>query len=464
MTRRWLRLALLLILIHTGSPAYAQESQPTGPIYVVQYGDNLWDIAVRFGLSVEDLVAANNIVDPGQIKEGDQLVIPGLEGIEGILTTQTIPFGESLRSLSLRYAIPESMLARLNHLTSPIELIAGTSLVLPENETSESVGGRFTQPAGLSLLEVALIQKTNPWDIVATNALSGTWSALPGEVYHFPGAAQAGPGAFPAEISAAQIDPEQLVQGKAADIWIDAEQDLSLHGTLNGREFSFFPVDDGRYVALYGIHAMTKPGSYPLVIQGTLPDGTPFGFSQSVMVGSGDYPFDPILNVDPATIDPEVTQPEDAEWAALTSPVTPEKMWEGPLQVPVDPLYADCWPSRFGSRRAYNDNAYDFFHTGLDFCGGVGDAIYAPAAGVVVFSGPLLVRGIATVINHGWGVYTAYLHQSETLVEAGDVVETGQLIGRVGGTGRATGPHLHWEVWVNGVQTDPMDWLEGAYP
>jgi len=68
------------------------------------------------------------------------------------------------------------------------------------------------------------------------------------------------------------------------------------------------------------------------------------------------------------------------------------------------------------------------------------------------------------VIDHGWGVYSAYAHQSEILVNEGDWVEAGQLIGRVGSTGRVTGPHLHWEVIVGGVQVDPMQWLEESFP
>ena len=68
------------------------------------------------------------------------------------------------------------------------------------------------------------------------------------------------------------------------------------------------------------------------------------------------------------------------------------------------------------------------------------------------------------MIDHGWGVYTGYMHQSEILVEAGDFVEKGQLIGLVGGTGRVTGAHLHWEIWVGGVQVDPVEWLENSFP
>jgi murein DD-endopeptidase MepM/ murein hydrolase activator NlpD len=84
---------------------------------------------------------------------------------------------------------------------------------------------------------------------------------------------------------------------------------------------------------------------------------------------------------------------------------------------------------------------------------------------MVVFAGKLTVRGNATMIDHGWGVYSAYMHQSEILVKPGDRVEAGQLIGRVGRTGlRITGPHLHFEMWAGGVQIDPMDWLTQEYP
>jgi murein DD-endopeptidase MepM/ murein hydrolase activator NlpD len=171
-----------------------------------------------------------------------------------------------------------------------------------------------------------------------------------------------------------------------------------------------------------------------------------------------------VLIVSPETIDPAVTKPEDAQWQALATPLTTQKLWDGIFESPTPPEFSDCWPSLFGNRRSYNGSAYDYFHSGLDFCGGVGTEIFAPAAGKVVFAGPLTVRGNATIINHGWGIYSGYMHQSEILIKTGDTVETGQLIGLVGGTGRVTGPHLHWEIWAGGVQVDPMDWLERTFP
>jgi len=83
---------------------------------------------------------------------------------------------------------------------------------------------------------------------------------------------------------------------------------------------------------------------------------------------------------------------------------------------------------------------------------------------VVVFAGPLTVRGNATIIDHGWGVYSGYWHQKEIKVQVGDKVKAGQLIGIIGDTGRVTGPHLHFEMIVNGIQVEPVDWLNQAYP
>ncbi|HRQ24983.1 MAG TPA: M23 family metallopeptidase, partial [Anaerolineales bacterium] len=125
--------------------------------------------------------------------------------------------------------------------------------------------------------------------------------------------------------------------------------------------------------------------------------------------------------------------------------------------------------SRFGNRRTYigtggSNLQVQGFHTGLDFGGGEGLAITSPAAGRVVFAGPLTVRGNATIIDHGWGLYSGFWHQSAIQVQVGQMVQQGEVIGLVGATGRVTGAHLHWELWVNGVQVDPLDWLNQTYP
>jgi murein DD-endopeptidase MepM/ murein hydrolase activator NlpD len=472
---------LIIGLLLPGSYASANSlvtgkvyQQQDGAVYIVQEGDSLWDIAVRFKVSMDDLAKANGISDPSQLVVGQRLVIPGLSGIQGVLTTGTVSYGETLRSLSRRYQVPVETLSKLNHLTSPNELYAGSTLIIPEENSGAGTSRRSLVLPGQSLLESAILDGVSPWNYVIANRLPGTWGALPGDVLHLPGQSESdgenpGPGALPEAISAVKLAPTPVLQGDVTEVVITSTVPVSLTGSLNGHDLHFFASSPVSYTSLQGIHAMTEPGIYSLVLTGTLPAGDPyfgaaFSFTQAVLVSPGNYPFDPVLVVSPETIDPAVTAPEDAQWAALTATATPQKLWEGIFASPAPAPYSDCWPSRYGNRRSYNGSAYTYFHTGLDFCGGVGTEILAPAAGRVVFAGPLTVRGNATVIDHGWGVYSAYLHQSEFKVKVGDLVQQGQVIGLVGGTGRVTGPHLHWEIWAGGVQVDPMLWLQQPYP
>lgn len=468
----WNFFGMLFMIFALASPwGFVHAQEASGPVYVVQEGDSLWDIAQRFRVSMDELAQVNGINDPSQLAVGMRLIIPGLEGIEGELTTRRVVFGEDLKSLSRRYRLPQELLVRLNHLSSPRELFVGASLVLPAMTQEELLPRQRGTLAPLqSLLELAILKGENPWTLLLENDLQGSWQALPGEVLYFSGeATDEGPASLPEVIQAVQLKPERFAQGKVAIIQVEGKTDLSLSGELLEHELHFFSASESAWISLQGIHAMTEPGAYPLLFSGTVNLGSPypplsFAFVQDVLIGSGNYPFDPVLTVSPETIDPAVTRPEDAQWAALADAYTPVRMWEGMFLSPVEALYSECWTSRFGNRRSYNGSAYIYFHSGLDFCGGVGNKIYAPAAGVVVFAGPLTVRGNATMIDHGWGIFTGYLHQSEIFVHVGDHVTAGQLIGLVGGTGRVSGPHLHWEVWAGGVQVDPMDWLLQVFP
>jgi len=215
---------------------------------------------------------------------------------------------------------------------------------------------------------------------------------------------------------------------------------------------------------------MTDPGLVEFSISATAFDGHQWSISQWVVLEPGFYTTNTRLIVDPETIDYQNTQPEDELIKGYITPATDLRHWTGvfvpPVDVPVNySLDPDCITDRFGNRRAYNDGPFNYFHTGLDLsaCGNNLN-IYASAPGIVVFSAPLTVRGTFTLIDHGWGIYSGYGHQAESLVTPGDFVEAGQLIGIIGDTGRVTGPHLHWEIWANGVQVQPLDWLSKVYP
>lgn len=123
-----------------------------------------------------------------------------------------------------------------------------------------------------------------------------------------------------------------------------------------------------------------------------------------------------------------------------------------------------AWPARgrisgvFGSQRIYRGNEPGAYHSGVDIAGGAGAPVTAPADGVVVLAAdkPFTLEGNLLMIDHGMGLNSAFLHLSEIDVKEGQHVKKGQLIGRIGRTGRATGPHLHWAMKWKSARIDPM--------
>lgn len=451
---------------------FAQEQNPpTGPIYIIQPGDNLSAIAARFNVPLADLMKANNMANANNISAGARLIIPGLEGLTGILTTQVIGYGETLQNVSRRNQIPEHLLRRLNHITSPVEMYAGVSLIVPEREGFTPLSNRVGLEPGQTLLESAILENTDPWTITSMNNLAGTWAPLPGEILYAPGTPVEGapePNGMPSAFIDVTVNPLPLIQGDTTVIKATTQPGVVLSGSLVDKPLQFFSAEgDNTFIALQGVHAMLDPGVYPLIIEAAFANGEKQSFEQMVVIETGYYPNDPVLVVPAETIDQNTSDTETGDIIKITANATPTRYWQTGFSSPA--YFSDCFTSRYGNRRLYQakeDSSITFtsFHTGQDFCGGEGLPITAPAPGVVVFAGPLTVRGNATIIDHGWGVYSGFWHQSKINVVVGQTVQTGDVIGEVGGTGRVTGAHLHWEIWVNGIQVNPIRWLERAFP
>ena len=459
------RIITLLLFIIIFTSTQAASAQSGGPIYIVQSGDTLSFIASRFNVTLDDLVNANPTIDPNFLNEGQQVVIPGLEDVTGILETEVIPFGDSLRSLSRRTQVSDAQLIQLNRLVSPTELYVGISMIVPVQEGQIQFNSRMSPSEGESLLELSIKQGIDPWTLSSINKLDGTWEAIPGDILYSPAEDDDNASGLPSAFISASIEPLPMVQGGTEVVRVQLSDGYSAVGMLVDHPLQFFP-ENGEQIALQGIHALLEPGVYPLHLEATLSDGHRQSFEQMVLVTSGNYLSEEIPLNDPSTLDPTVTEPELQQIVAITSPSSPTRYWNGIFASPS--VYTNCFNSFYGTRRTYRviNSSVEIpgFHTGLDFCGGENLQIFAPAPGKVMFAGPLTVRGNATIIDHGWGVYSGFWHQSESYVNVGDMVEQGQVIGLVGGTGRVTGPHLHWEVWVNGVQVEPLDWLDQAYP
>ncbi|NMB61298.1 MAG: peptidoglycan DD-metalloendopeptidase family protein [Chloroflexi bacterium] len=462
-------ITILLVLTCNINSSFAQDT-PTYPVYVVQPGETLTEIANKFNTTVDAIIDVNGIVNADLISEGTELMIPGLEGISGRLETHAVNVGETLEDLALSNNIPLSTLLSLNKITSPNEVYIGTNLIIPvASQESNLLVAADIQPQDTPI-ETAVRLLQNPWVLLYWNDLR-TGNSL---ITNTPVFAEINPDKAVSLISPiirdVDISPLPLVQGTTIVVTVQTAQALELNGMLDTYTLHFFPDTDreNTYYAIQGIHAMAVPGLVKFNLSGSTDGQTLFSYDQMLLQEEGIFIKDPPLYVQDETVDPAITGPEDDLVRSIISQVTPDKYWQNSFHYPVDGSVEDDtigFMSTFGNRRSYNGSDYTYFHSGLDFGVYVNSLnIYAPADGVVAYTGSLTVRGNATFIDHGQGIYSGYFHQAEIKVNIGDHVQQGQLIGIIGGTGRVTGPHLHWEIWANGVQVNPVNWVNNSYP
>jgi hypothetical protein len=208
--------------------------------------------------------------------------------------------------------------------------------------------------------------------------------------------------------------------------------------------------DGLRWQGLIGIDLDVRPGAYRVVV--ATPDGrvqttpltvTPKKFRTRTLTVASQY-------VEPPPDDVARILEEAALLQRLFSVVTPAA-WERPFALPL----ATAPSPSFGSRSIFNGTPRQP-HSGVDFRSPTGTRVKAPAAGRVVFAGDLFFTGGTVILDHGVGLYSLFAHLSSITVRTDDHVQPDALLGRVGATGRATGPHLHWSVRLAGARVDPL--------
>ena len=457
----------LISLLSCFQSAYAQDDE-TLPIYIVQPGENLTEIANKFHISIQDLINANNIPDVNIISEGSKLFIPGLEGVSGILITKQVDFGEHLETILRQNQLNLDNFKRLNSITSPAEIYVGSTLVLPQPEQNQSSKSNVVVDANQSLFSVALQNGLNPWVIAINNEISVS-TILPGDVLFFePTENPINVSIFSNSISNISVRPLPVSQGHTMVVYIYAKSPGKFFGNLDGKSFNFFEdKENGYYYGLNGVSAIAEPGLVPLSIEGEFENGDKFSAEQNLLLTSGGYQKEN-LSVENTTIEQSIIEEENKLIQEVLNIVSPQKLWNEKFRFPVDGSLDDgsiAFSSYFGSRRSYNNGQYVGYHGGLDFKVVLMSLnIYSVAPGRVIFAGPMNIRGNTIFIDHGQGVISGYAHMKEFTVSEGDMVEKGQLIGLIGNTGRVTGPHLHWDIWVNRTPVDPFDWVNNNYP
>lgn len=359
--------------------------------------------------------------------------------------TITVQQGESLWGIAKKHGTDVETLRQLNNLTSDL-LRVGQQLRLPGGEDGEGAPATVTVRPGDTLYEISLRHGVSVASLIAYNDLDGTM-IHPGQELVL------SPGETPPE-------PLEVVLGVGDSLWvlsrryetsideIAAANNISRDATLRVGDRLVIP---GRYAA----SDVDVGGPTPVeVVVGA--NDTLWGIAVrydsnvSAIMSANNLTSDRLHVGQRLRIVPGAEV--NATRAAAPTPILSDAAG-APMVWPLDGIIT----SRFGYRQLRVSGSN--FHTGLDIDGNTGDPIVAAVAGTVTYSGWRGGYGYLVVITNGNTDYY-YAHASQLLVEEGAQVQVGQLIARVGSTGNSTGPHLHFEVRVDGEPVDPLPILE----
>jgi len=265
-------------------------------------------------------------------------------------------------------------------------------------------------------------------------------------------------------VIALTFEPNRVDQGRTLVVRLQSNRKLyDLTGKLWEQEFPFFKTDDG-FVSIVGVRASCPPGDYPVEVTGFDAYDKPLSLKGTVSVTDGGYIQERITIAaadKKALFDPALEEKKMLEYRKVQTIITrvrQEQLWAGTFVVPAPGKVT----SPFGTHRTFSTGGSER-HMGIDIANKEGTPVRAANRGVVMLAEELLVRGKAVIIDHGRGVFTIYNHLSGITVKPGDAVEKGHVIGYIGSTGLATGPHLHWEMRVFRWVIDPMQWTTTSF-
>ena len=263
-------------------------------------------------------------------------------------------------------------------------------------------------------------------------------------------------------------EPNRLLNGAPVLFQVKAPVKLdSLTGTWLGHQLPFtYNRSSKTWLALAGVSIETNPGKYTLELTGeTATSNSSVKFTRAFVVARANYPKIKV----PLAVEKKFTEPTPEQLKQIDeakkvkddylSRVTPDREWNGNFAAPVEAATSDV----FGSQRIFNGVAQRP-HFGLDYRVPTGTPVAAMNDGTILLARFLYFEGNCVVIDHGQGLLTLYFHLSEIKVKEGDPVKRGQEIGLSGGTGRATGPHLHVAVRWQATYLDPARLLQLSLP
>jgi len=276
--------------------------------------------------------------------------------------------------------------------------------------------------------------------------------------------------AFPASAATwtVRAQPIRLVNGAPVLFQVKPPAKLdSLSGKWLGHQLTFtYDASTRTWFSLAGTSFETAPGKYALELSAErAASKVPLVFTRTFVVAHAKYPQ---IKVE-LTVEKKFTEPSPEQLQQIADSVkvkddylnrvTPTREWDGKFAAPADASISDV----YGSQRIFNGKAQRP-HYGLDFRVPTGTPVAAMNSGTVLLARFLYFEGNCVVIDHGQGLLTLYFHLSEIKVNEGDSVKRGEEIGLSGGTGRATGPHLHVAVRWQGTYLDPTRLMQLSLP
>lgn len=235
------------------------------------------------------------------------------------------------------------------------------------------------------------------------------------------------------------------------------EAPRSVTGRFLGRRIPFFddPRSDapGEYLGLVGIDMLDAPGTHELVVDVEWPSRSQ-RLSYNVLVVQERFPVQRLtLPKDKVDLDRKTlvrVRAEQRRVGDVLKVVSENRFWRGGFVKPLEGHVSGA----FGRKRLINGQPRSP-HSGEDISAPAGTEVLATNSGIVRLTVDHFFSGKGVFVDHGLGLHSMYFHLSEVLVDEGQAVKRGQPIGRVGASGRATGPHLHWGVRLNGARVDP---------
>ncbi len=256
-----------------------------------------------------------------------------------------------------------------------------------------------------------------------------------------------------------QLSAPAAAQGGLLLIEVKSTKPIAeVQGEWEGRSVPFWrdAASDSEQKGLLGVDLEKVPGEYELKVTGQTAGGEKISCSVMVAVRKGQYATEK-LQVGKQFVEPSPEQikranEERQKLRDIFDRATPERLWDGKFRIPLDGVTSGA---NFGKRRILN-GVPGSPHGGTDLPAITGTPVHAAQRGRVMLAEELFFAGNAVVVDHGLGIYTFYGHLSEIDTKPGDVLEAGELLGKVGATGRVTGPHLHWGLTVEKARVNPL--------